>query len=218
MNQAVFNFIPQRSYLQDDFIVSSSNIDAFRMVTSWPRLWDNKCLIVTGGKACGKTFLAKVWQELSSAKFINAKDSEKLFLTNTPENIILEDIETLLPENEERLFHIYNNILNGKGSLLLTSSKPIISLDIKLPDLRSRLSAATVVNILPPDNELLKGLIFKQFSDLQVLIQPSVIEFLIPRIERSFEAVSKIVEEINKKSFETKRNITIPFIKEVLGL
>lgn len=218
MNQAVFDFVPQKSYLQDDFIASSSNIDAFRMVTSWPRLWDNKCLVVTGGKSCGKTFLAKIWQEISHAKFIDINKADKLFQSNKPENIIIENIEELLPEHEEKLFHIYNSIISGKGSLLVTTSKPIISLDIKLPDLRSRLSAATVVNIMPPDNELLKGLIFKQLSDHQVLFQPALIDFLIPRIERSFEAVTNVVEQINKKSLETKRNITIPFVKEVLGL
>ncbi len=218
MSQVIFDFIPQKSFLQDDFIASPCNIDAFRTVTAWPRLWENRCLVVTGERGCGKTFLAKIWQEMSSAKIIDIDKTEKLFQSNRPENIILEDIEKLLPEKEEQIFHLYNNIINGKGSLLITSSKPLISLDIKTPDLRSRLSGATVVNIMQPDNELLKGLIFKQFSELQVMVPPSVIDFLIPRIERSFEAVSSIVTEINKKSFETKRNITIPFVKEILGL
>jgi chromosomal replication initiation ATPase DnaA len=218
MPQNVFEFLPQRSFLQDDFIVSPSNIDAFRAVTAWPRLWENKCLIITGQKASGKTFLTKVWQEMSSAKFINIDATEKLFQGNKPENIILEDIETLLPEKEEQIFHLYNNVIHKQGSLLITSSKPLISLDIKTPDLRSRLSSCTVVNILPPDNELLKGLIFKQFSDMQVLIQPSVIDFLIPRIDRSFAGVTAVVEQINKAGLEAKRSITIPFVKEVLGL
>ena len=218
MNQSVFDFLPQKSFLQDDFIVSSSNIDAFRTVTAWPRLWENRCLIVTGEKTSGKTFLAKIWQEISHAKFIDVDKTDDLFQSNRAENIIIEDIENLLPAKEEQIFHIYNNILNGKGSLLITTAKPLLSLDIKTPDLRSRLSAATIVNIMQPDNELLKGIIFKQFSDMQLMVQPSVIDFLIPRIERSFEVVTAIVEQINKKSFETKRNITIPFVKEILGL
>ncbi len=218
MPQIAFEFIPNKSFLQDDFIVSSCNIDAFRMVTSWPRLWQNKCLIVTGDKASGKTFLSRIWQEISGARVIDINNTENLFRSNKPENIILEDIDKLLPEHEEKLFHLYNNVLNHKGYLLLTTSKPIISLNVKLPDLRSRLSAATVMNILPPDNELLKALIFKLFSDHQLTYQIGLVDFLIPRIERSFDAVSNLVEEINKKSFETKRNITIPFVKEILGL
>jgi chromosomal replication initiation ATPase DnaA len=218
MNQSVFHFIPEKSFLQDDFVVSSCNIDAFRMVTTWPRTWENHCLIINGGAASGKTFLTKIWQEASSAKYIDINNTDKLFQSSAPENIIIEDIEKLLPQHEEKIFHIYNNILNGKGSLLITSAKPIISLDIKTPDLRSRLSAATIINILQPDNELLKALLFKHFSDMQITVSTAVIDFLIPRIERSFESVYNVVELINKRSLESKRNITIPFIKEILGL
>ena len=218
MNQSVFHFIPEKSFLQDDFVVSSCNIDAFRMVTTWPRTWENRCLIINGGAASGKTFLTKIWQEISAAKYIDINNADKLFQSSAPENIIIEDIEKLLPQHEEKIFHIYNNIMNGKGSLLITSAKPIISLDIKTPDLRSRLSAATIINILQPDNELLKALLFKHFSDMQITVSTSVIDFLIPRIERSFESVYNVVELINKRSLESKRNITIPFIKEILGL
>jgi chromosomal replication initiation ATPase DnaA len=218
MNQNVFEFLPQKSFLQDDFIVSSSNIDAFRTVTSWPRLWENRCLIITGGKASGKTFLTRIWKEISSAKLIDINSAEKLFQGTKPENIILEDIELLLPQSEEKIFHLYNNVINKRGSLLMTSSRPLLSLDMKTPDMRSRLSSVTVTNIMQPDNELLKGLIFKQFSDMQVIIQPSVIDFLIPRIERSFQAVTDMVNLLNKRSLETKRTITIPFVKEILGL
>ena len=188
------------------------------MVTTWPRTWENRCLIINGGAASGKTFLTKIWQEISAAKYIDINNADKLFQSSAPENIIIEDIEKLLPQHEEKIFHIYNNIMNGKGSLLITSAKPIISLDIKTPDLRSRLSAATIINILQPDNELLKALLFKHFSDMQITVSTSVIDFLIPRIERSFESVYNVVELINKRSLESKRNITIPFIKEILGL
>ena len=218
--QIAFEFIPNKSFLQDDFITSSCNIDAFRMVSSWPRLWPSQTLLVSGEKRSGKTFLAKIWQEASNAKFIDIKLAEKILSSNPqkPENFILEDIEYLLPLHEETIFHLFNKINLSKGYLLITSSKPLISLDIKLPDLKSRIGSSGIVNIMQPDNDLLKGIIFKQFSDLQMVVSPSVIEYIVPRVERSFESISKIVFEINKKSFETKRNITIPFVKEILGL
>jgi len=220
--QIIFDFLPQKSFLQDDFIVSPSNIDAYRMVTSWPRLWENKCLVLCGEKACGKSYLSKIWQEISGAKIIDLdkfdENNTRLFNGPKPVNIIIEDIEKFLPAREETIFHIYNNVINSKGSILFTTSKPLLSLDVKLPDLRSRLGAAGVANIMQPDNELLKGLVFKQFSDLQIHVPMNLVEFLVPRIERSFEGVVKIVELINRKSLEGKRSVTIPFVKEILGL
>jgi len=218
MSQNVFNFIQPKSWLQNDFIVSSSNIDAYRMVTGWPRLWGGKCLLVTGDKASGKTYLTKIWKEISGATTLDVSRFESVFSLSGTKNLVVEDIEKLISQDEEKLFHVYNNVMNSGGYLLLTASIPLLSLPFSLPDMRSRIASAGVVNILAPDNELLKGLIFKQFSDMQVAVPPSVIDFLIPRVERSFSAVTNMVELINKSSLQSGRAITIPFVKEILGL
>jgi chromosomal replication initiation ATPase DnaA len=216
--QIVFDFIPEKSYLQDDFVVSSCNIDAFRAITSWPRNWENKCLFLFGTKSSGKTFLSKIWKEISEAVLFDINDFEKIINSEKAVNIIIEDTENLLPKYQEEIFHLYNKVSNSRAYILVTSSKPLISLDINLPDLKSRISAATHINIQSPDNDLIKSLIFKQFSDAQVTVSTSVIDFIVPRIERSFEAVHNTIDFLNKKSFETQRNITIPFVKEFLGL
>ena len=74
------------------------------------------------------------------------------------------------------------------------------------------------VNIGFPDDRLLKNLLIKQFLDKGILVEMDVIDYLIKRIDRSFEAISKLVAKIDFKSLEKAKKITIPFIKNIIKL
>ena len=69
-----------------------------------------------------------------------------------------------------------------------------------------------------PDDELLKNLFIKQFSDYGVIVELEVINYLIKRVDRSFESIINVVNSINALSLEKSKKITIPFIKKVLKL
>ena len=68
---------------------------------------------------------------------------------------------------------------------------------------------------LPTDN-IIKGLIFKLMKDKGVLIDNKLIDFMINRIERSYEGINDFIQELNKVSLEKKKNISKLMIKEVL--
>ena len=56
------------------------------------------------------------------------------------------------------------------------------------PDLLSRLRLAPLVRLGAPDLELTEAVLFKLFSDRQLAIEPRVVAYIAPRIERSLAA------------------------------
>ena len=72
------------------------------------------------------------------------------------------------------------------------------------------------IDILMIDDELMRILIFNQFSNLSILINDDVINYLIKNLPREFSKILSIISNINKNSLENKKKITIPFIKSLI--
>lgn len=106
------------------------------------------------------------------------------------------------------LFHLINRIRANGGHLLLTARTFPAAWGVTLPDLGSRLKAATTVEIHEPDDALLAGVITKLFADRQVEVEPSVVQYVVRRIERSLSAAITVVELLDRLALERKSRIT----------
>ena len=96
-------------------------------------------------------------------------------------------------------------------------TEPPIRREFDGKDLASRLRAAPSVAIREPDEELLSAILVKSFNDRQIMLGADVLQYILPRIERSFESVRNLVDDIDHQAMIEKRNITIPFIREILN-
>lgn len=195
----------------EDFLVSAANREAFAWVARWPQ-WGSYGLVLYGPKACGKSHLARIWQEKSAAVWHTMTS-----LPATPSgehSIVLDSVES--PLDEIILLGWMNTLKESGKSLLITASNPPARWGIKLPDLSSRLAALPAVEMQAPDDALLSALFLKLFSDRQLKVEEGVVVFLLPRVERSFAAVAALVEKLDSASMREKRAITIPLAKAVL--
>jgi chromosomal replication initiation ATPase DnaA len=203
-----------------DFLVASNNQDAVAWIDLWPE-WPAPCLIIYGAVASGKTHLGAVWAEQSSAICVKASSiNEDMIrdIANMNHHVIIEDSDDLIGDikGEKGLFHLYNIFKEEGRSILLTLKEPPVRRSFALPDLASRLRAAPSVAIREPDEQLLGALLVKLFNDRQIRISTEVLYYILPRIERSFEAVRDLVDQADKRAMIEKRNITIPLLKEIL--
>ncbi|MGB7205251.1 MAG: hypothetical protein WBD37_07245, partial [Anderseniella sp.] len=75
---------------------------------------------------------------------------------------------------------------------------------------------AQVAPLGDPDDDLLRGVLVKQFNDRQLRVDESMISFMISRMERSFDAARQLVAEIDRRALVQKVEITRNFISRIL--
>jgi chromosomal replication initiation ATPase DnaA len=206
----------EAAYGRDDFLLGASNQAAFSLVESWPA-WPSQAAVIAGPVGSGKTHLAHVWQGLSGAPILAARDLRRDDVSALAANraVAIEDAHAGF--DETALFHLFNAARDSGASLLVTSRSWPQSWGLRLPDLASRLRAATPVEILEPDDDLLRRVLVKLFADRQIEIDPAVVEFLAVRMERSVAAAQALVEELDRASLSAARRITRPLAAKVLA-
>ena len=126
-------------------------------------------------------------------------------------------IEKAEQAQERALFHLYNLMRERRGHLLLLSAEPPARWTTHLPDLASRLRAAPAIAVAPPDDELLGSLILKQLADRQLHAGPGVVRYLVTHMERSAEAVRRVVAALDRKGLAERREIDRRLAADVLA-
>jgi DnaA regulatory inactivator Hda len=201
-----------------DFLIAPSNQDAVAWIDLWPE-WPAPALVLYGPVASGKSHLAAVWCDQSGAAKIPASDvSEKNVqeIAARAQHIMIDDADRLIGDVscENALFHLYNIFKEEKRSMLLTMQDAPIRRAFALPDLASRLRAAPCVAIREPDDALMSAILVKLFNDRQLRVSAEAINYIVPRVERSFEAVSLLVQKLDEAALSSKSDLTIPFIRK----
>lgn len=199
---------------REDFLVAPSNEEAVHWIDRWTT-WPGGVLAVHGPAGCGKTHLAEVWRAASGAQTIAGKAiGAALQAGDLPERVVVEDSDR--GADEESLLHLYNSLVEARGSLLLTGRAPPARWSIALPDLSSRLRAVQTVGIGPPDDDLFGAVLIKLFGERQLRVGEEVVLYLLARLERSFAAARGCVAVLDDYSLAAGRNITVPLVREAL--
>lgn len=217
-DQLTFDLPHPEGMALDDFLPASSNEAALAAVLAWPS-WPSTALLLIGPEGAGKSHLAAIWAHRADAVHFSAADlweaAGPLDRLGGHDAAIVESADQV--SDEASLFHLYNALAARRGHLLLTADQPLGAWPLRLPDLRSRLRTAWQVQIEPPCDALLAALLLKQFADRQLRIDPGVVDYLVGRMERSFDAVRRVVAALDQASLRARRPIRLPLAREVLA-
>ena len=138
------------------------------------------------------------------------------FKFKTKEVLIIENLDEKVSEN--LLFSIWNMALQDNKYLLITSDKPINTYKFKLPDLKSRLSSSMIIGVKLPSDDLIGVILAKNFSDKQIKIEKKHVDYIIKRIDRSYEKISQFILTLDKYSLKKGSPFSLKMIKEVLNM
>ncbi|QFT32672.1 DnaA/Hda family protein [Roseibium porphyridii] len=200
---------------RDDYLVGGSNRAAFELLERWPD-WPSPVVVLAGPVGAGKTHLVNAFRDETGAAVVQAsdlKEDDVELLASAPAAVV-EDAH--LGVDNTALFHLLNSARQAGNSVLITSRTWPASWKIVLPDLLSRLRAATPVEIQEPDDDLLRRVLVKLFADRQIAVEIGVIDYLVVRMERSLEVALRAVEAIDREALAGRVKITKPLAGRVL--
>jgi chromosomal replication initiation ATPase DnaA len=215
-DQIVFKFPDKSFYYEEDFCIGENNYEAYKLIKEWPN-WTFKGINIYGPKKSGKSYLTKIFSDKTDSKVFEGRNINKdnLNLILNQKVLIIEDIEAF---NDEVLFQtILNDFISKNKFIYLTSSKLAGSISFKLKDLISRLNSLVAVVITNPSDDLFSQILTKMLSDKQINITPKEVNFILKNIERSYDAASKFVKNLDELSLLYKKKINTKIINQALA-
>ena len=207
LDQLLLNFNFSKNYKKDDFFVSKSNFFAFNLLDTWPK-WEKNIVNICGENYSGKTHLTEIFMNKNKGKILDSKKfrfDESINL-RIYQNIILEDFNENI--DEKSVFSLINFVDQNNKYLVINSLKPINEMNFNLKDLKSRAKNSLLAVIEQPDDQLIKVLLAKNFSDKQIKIDNKLIEFIVKRITRSYGKIFEFIYKIDEISLK-KKNLLI---------
>lgn len=180
---------------EDSFIVTPSNEHAVRHIER-PGTWPVAATLLVGPRKSGRSLLGRMFAQRSGGRFIDDADQR----------------------DERELFNAWNEAQGTRRPLLMIADAPPPLWQITLPDLASRMSATSVVEIGAPDEELIGALLEHLLARRGLPLSPDVIAYLVPRAPRSHATVIALADALDAASLARKRGVTVPLARDVLGL
>lgn len=179
---------------QEDFIVSDSNARAVRHLDHWGA-WPVMATILTGPRKSGRSLLGRLFARKSSGQLID--DAER--------------------RPEEELFHAWNAAQEAHRPLLIVADRAPPAWKIRLPDLKTRLSATPVITLDDPDDALAAGLIEKLLLQRNLQVPPGLVPWLVPRIERTHIAILQAVDALDEAALARRVRLTVKLARHMFG-
>lgn len=193
---------------------------------------------IWGGKSSGKSHLLKA---VSNHYLLNQRTSSYIplekshyFSPQVLDNaeqldvICLDDIQSIAGDEEWELaiFNLFNQIReqqglfgsNHKTLLLISADCPPQQLKIKLADLRSRLIWGEVYHLNDLSDEQKRVILQRNAYQKGIELSDEVASFLLKRLGSDLQVLSTELDRLDRASLQAKRNLTVPFVKEILGL
>lgn len=192
-----------------DFIFSECNLALQEIINNLPQssgvMPYKNIMLISGGNRSGKTHFCHLFASKVDVQALMPGDAlEKEF-------VIVDDIEQW---DEEGLFHIFNEICES-GRIGIFTAKDFEQ--IKLPDLKSRISSLRLFKIDQPDDVMVQMLLSKHLASRNIGASEDVIKYLMVRMPRNFEEILKAIDKIDKLALEKKRNVNVSFLSGMFG-
>lgn len=178
---------------KSDFLITGCNRDAAEHLEHWGR-WPVRATVLVGPRKSGRSLLGRI------------------FTANTGGTVI-DDAEM---QAEASVFYAWNEAQNSGIPLLIIAQRAPLEWPVRLPDLKSRLSATPLVIIEQPDLMLCEQLMMHLLGRRGIAVAPDVARYIAARMERSYIEIQRIIDALDQASLSSKRAITIPFAKAKL--
>lgn len=215
----------------DNFLTPDASSPIVQAVLDCARCDEETWLYLAGNIGSGRSHLlqaachASTEIGLNDARYLplqllrDAEPSDVLADIETAALVCLDDIDAVagIDAWEKALFHALNRLRDHKRNVLFAAAQPPAALAVRLPDLQSRLTWATVYRLPDLDDVQKSGLLVFRSQQRGMAMASDVADFIVQRGSRDTAALMEILDVLDQQSLAQSRRITIPFVKLVLG-
>ena len=231
--QLLLNFPAHPEFNFSNFVVSIGSRLAFDAAMNFcsenHTLYQS--LFIFGQKNLGKTHLL-----LSIGNHVAEKGAKALYIQGTDflnkvgastqtqlmnvDYFLLDDIEELTASKlaQEKLYHIYNTIIEKGGKVAFTSRSSPEKIENAESYLTSRFQSGMLTEIKPIDDDTTAKIIKKLALDINLILTENIIHFLLSRIPRDYFSIKDAVSALNQESYLQKKKVTLSLVKKALKI
>ncbi|MBV1872622.1 MAG: DnaA regulatory inactivator Hda [Gammaproteobacteria bacterium] len=225
--QEVLSVFLRDEYSFDNFY-SGANSPVVHGVKRWANEDGNWFIYLCGQPGSGRSHLLQAAcreREAHHQKAIYLPFSELVCLS--PDMLVgleevgfvcVDDVDAIAGNRawEEALFHLYNRLLDSGGRLLVAGNAQPSEIDFGIADLQSRLNSAVRYSLQSADDDEKKLLLKLRAQNRGFVLGDEVLQYIIGRANRETSALIEVLEQIDKSSLESKRKVTVPFVRSVM--
>jgi DnaA family protein len=191
---------------------------------------DGPPVLLAGGAGVGKTHLlvasaTQAREHGRSAAYLALSrwsdfDADALAALAGHDLLAIDEIERVAGQRtaEVALFDLYNRAHDSGATVLLAARDVPARLPVVLPDLASRLRAATVLTVQPLPEPERRRLLQRRAQARGFELDEAVLDFLFRRYRRDLPALLALVERLDRESLARQRRVTLPLVRAVLDL
>jgi chromosomal replication initiation ATPase DnaA len=179
---------------QEDFIIGESNARAVKHLEHWGT-WPVMATMLTGPRKSGRSLLGRLFAKKAGGRLIDDADRRP----------------------EEELFHAWNAAQETHRPLLIVADEAPPAWKVRLPDLRTRLSATPAISLGDPDDALAAGLIEKLLLQRNLQVPPGLVPWLVPRIERTHIGIIQAVDALDEAALAKRVRLSIKLARDTFG-
>lgn len=198
-----------------DFILTDANRAPIEAALK-PDLWPHHVFCLIGPIGSGLSTLCSIWAteldgvHLTAAELSRMTPNEATDLSSG--RIVVDEADTV--QDGHALLLLISAVGRLGGRLLLTGHKPPSQWRAATTDLASRLQAAPLALIGPPDEPMMRAR-FQAIAKSQYLDMPKAVEdYLLVRIGLRYDLVAPVIEALS--GAVSGRELTVPVAREIL--
>lgn len=119
---------------------------------------------------------------------------------------------------ERALFRFFNAMRDGGKRVLMGAKAGPKELPVELPDLQSRLNWGLTYQLQPMSDEAKQQALQIRAGKRGLELSNEVAQFILHRSPRNTTELFASLQQLDRASLEEQRRLTIPFVKQVLGV
>ena len=207
---------------RENFLVSECNQSAVKLIDNID-FWKNSkkinsipAILIHGPAGCGKTHISSIFEQQNSCITLSSITTKDIRLAEKGNNFIIDNFFPGKSFSPEIVMHFLNEVTYNSGSVLFLSRFSAFDMQWELDDLNSRLRSIMSCEIKLPDEILLYSFLVKYADDKKLILTDKQCIYIIERVERSFETIIKIIDNLDRVSLEIKKKLTFDNIQDVI--